>query len=189
MIVWTLGTQDASDDQRFVEEIYNKYKLLMFSTARKYVVNISDQEDIIQTALERLIKIISTSDSSKRCITVSYIVYTVRSVSIDFLRKQGRDKQHCVSIEDEQFAEITNAEGPVDDLILPTESADRLNAIWPRLPADDRILLEGKYIFDHTDEELAIVLNCKSSSIRMKLTRARRRALKLLSKKNGGDQV
>lgn len=38
-----------------------------------------------------------------------------------------------------------------------------------------------RYILDLTDRELANILKCKSSSIRMKLTRARRKAIKLLS--------
>lgn len=55
-----------------------------------------------------------------------------------------------------------------------------------QLSAEDRALLEGKYILGDSDEMLARTLHCKPSSIRMKLTRARRRALKLLEQE-GAD--
>ena len=53
---------------------------------------------------------------------------------------------------------------------------------------EDRLLLEGKYILGYTDAELADMLGCKKSSVRMKLTRARRRAFQLMTEEEG-DKV
>lgn len=183
LIIWTFGTFDTPDSQKFVEDVYNKYKLLMFSIARKYTSNASDQEDIVQTVLERLLKKGSTAGTSKCDISASYIICTVRSVSIDFLRKQGREAEHCVSIEDEHLAERLKTDETLDELLLDLEDAKILNDIWPQLLPAERLLLEGKYILGLTDQELAVILKCKSSSIRMKLTRARRRAAKLVSER------
>jgi len=59
--------------------------------------------------------------------------------------------------------------------------------MFDQLSAKDRLLLEGKYFFDYSDNTLAKLLSCKKSSIRMKLTRARRRIVKLIEKE--GDDV
>lgn len=48
--------------------------------------------------------------------------------------------------------------------------------------------MEGKYILGYTDAELADMLGCKKSSVRMKLTRARRRAFQLMTEEEG-DKV
>ena len=75
------------------------------------------------------------------------------------------------------------ADSPIEghtDLIGDQET---LKFLWPRLSEEDRILLEGKYVWGQSDKELAEILHCKPSSIRMKLTRARRRALNNLSEK------
>jgi RNA polymerase sigma-70 factor (ECF subfamily) len=182
---WMMGgTPKAPNNQRAIEEVYNKYKRLMFATARKYTEDIANQEDIVQTSLERLLKKFANIDPLKCCISAEYIVYTVRSVSIDFLRKQDREAGHCIYVEDEKLEEIAKTDGMLDDLRSISESAEILHTLWPRLPAEDRILLEGKYILGQTDKELASILKCESSSIRMKLTRARRRAMKLLSERN-----
>ena len=173
-------TEKAPDCFAVIEDIYSKYKKLMFATARKYTDNISDQEDIIQTVLEKLLKTAEGSDMSNRPISASYIVYTVRSVSIDLLRKQGRDGAFFLSMEDDQLAQAAGTEGTLDDLLLSIDRSQNILAVWSKVPLEDRILLEGKYIFGLNDQELALTLGCNPNTIRMKLTRARRRCAKVL---------
>ena len=180
MITWAFSGPDGPDNSNSVEELYLKYKRLMFATAGKYTENLADQEDIVQTALERLIKIFSVSGPQERCISAAYIVITVRSVSIELLRKRGLEAKHFVSMEGEQYEPAVGTVETMDELMILSENARQLWAIWPKLPDEDRILLKGKYILEYSDQELAAILKCNPNSIRMKLTRARRRALKLL---------
>lgn len=184
MLGWVFGTLEEPAYQPNSEEIYIKYKRLMYATASKFTHNKEDQKDIVQTAMERLIKILSVPNAKKRCVSGGYIVFTIRSVAIDFLRKQNRETERCISIEDDRLAEIAITDGSLDDLLLREDSKERLWSLWAKLSTEDRILLEGKHILDLTDEELAGILDCKTASIRMKLTRARRRAVKLLSERN-----
>lgn len=184
LLGWVFGIPEEPTYQPSIEEIYIKYKKLMYATASKFTQNTEDQKDIVQMTLERLIKIFSNPEAKKRCISAGYIVFTIRSVAIDFLRKQNREAKYCISMEDDQLAEIAAEAGSMDDLLLRSDSDKRLWNLWSKLPSQDRILLEGKYILDLADEELASILKCKTASIRMKLTRARRRAVKLLSERN-----
>ncbi len=184
MITWMAGVSDAPNGEDFVIQMYNQYKNLMFSTAQKYTANIADQEDIVQTSLERLIRIFSNMQPSKRCISATYVVYTVRSVSIDLLRKQGKDIEHCISLADNSLDEVESTSEPLDNFFALSEQAAQLKRVLSMLPAEERILLNGKYILNQTDKELAAILGCKPSSVRMKLTRARKRAMKLLQGKD-----
>ncbi len=184
MITWMAGVSDTPNGEDFVIQMYNRYKNLMFSTAQKYTANIADQEDIVQTSLERLIRIFSNMQPSKRCISATYVVYTVRSVSIDLLRKQGKDIEHCISLADNSLDEVESTSEPLDNFFALSEQAAQLKRVLSMLPAEERILLNGKYILNQTDKELAAILGCKPSSVRMKLTRARKRAMKLLQGKD-----
>lgn len=184
MLGWVFGTNEAPNNQPDIEEIFTKYQKLMYYTASKFTRNPEDQKDIVQTAMVRLIRILSTHVGGQRCISAGYIVFVIRSVSVDFLRRRGREAEHIISIEDSQLAKVESIDGSLEDLIMASDSAERLWSLWPQLPAEDRILLEGKYILGYSDEELATILDCKSGSIRMKLTRARRRAFQLLSERN-----
>ena len=82
-----------------------------------------------------------------------------------------------------QLAEIAKWDHTLDDLLLASEAAEQFWAVWLQLSSEDRLLLEGKYLLGQKDEALAAILKCKPSSIRMKRTRARRRAAKLLSER------
>ena len=180
LLAFMLSGLNDGDCKNTVEELYHKYKRLMFASANRYTDNPADQEDIVQTALERLIKLLSAPSQKSRCISAGYIVTIVRSVSIELLRKQGREAKHCVCLEPEQLEQIVETGEPMDRLVLLSEEAEQLWRVWPLLPGEDRFLLEGKYLLGYSDRQLAASLGCNPDSIRMKLTRARRRAMKLL---------
>ncbi len=184
MILWTAGAERPPEQESFIGELYQQYKRLMFSTAGKYTANPADREDIVQTALERLIRL----SSQPRQVSAGYIAFTVRSVAVDLLRRQGREAARCVSVEDIQLWEVAEPGNGPDATLALSEDAARLRRALAQLPEEDSLLLRGKYIFDQTDRELALLLGCKADSVRMKLTRARRRAMELL-RDEGGDEA
>ena len=53
-------------------------------------------------------------------------------------------------------------------------------ATWALVDADTRELLERKYWLDETDEQIASAMNISKDSVRMYLSRARRKALFIL---------
>lgn len=185
MIALICAAIEDPDDREFMTQFYLEYERLMYATARK---NLSDPEsvkDIVQESVLKLIHKVSFLRQQEECIRASYVVSTVRNTTISHLRKQGRTADRWDSLEDEQVV----MPGPtLDDHLLQTERLERLAEVWSLLPEDDQLLLEGKYILDQQDAELAELLGCKPSSIRMKLTRARRRALQLMNEE-AGDSV
>ena len=70
-------------------------------------------------------------------------------------------------------------------IILEKELQKDLLAVFQEMKEDEQQLLMGKYLMDLSDAELAQTLGCKASSVRMKLTRARRTFMKKLQ--DGGD--
>ena len=61
-----------------------------------------------------------------------------------------------------------------DKIVEKLDANKQLSLLWDKLPEEDQDLLYRKYIAEQTD------FHCKKESIRMKLTRARRKAMKLL---------
>lgn len=176
------------DNKDFVLRLYQEFKPLMFAIARKYISNPSDCEDVVQDSLVKLIKKVDTLRGKDRCILSSYIVFTIRNTAINHIKHQHVVDVHSSSL-DAQYSDVESSEPSLDELMALAERRAKLTGIWDQLREEDRTLLEGKYIFGNTDKELAAQLNCKPASIRMKLTRARRKALKLLIKNGGGDNL
>lgn len=110
----------------------------------------------------------------------TYIVLTVRNTAINYLRKRNRSSVWSDAYDD-LLAEEIQCQLSMDELLILAENRQKLVAAWDDVPESDRLLLEGKYFLELSDKELAQQVGCKPSSIRMKLTRARRNALKVIA--------
>jgi RNA polymerase sigma-70 factor (ECF subfamily) len=181
MMFFAAIENESFDDKEYMMYIYDKYVLLMFSTARKFVVEPTTVEDLVQDALVRLIPKVSTMRKLSCPTLTAYVVYTVRNTAINYLRHNSVKDRYIA--QEELGADSVNLrddELTPEKLLLLSERTKEFTYIWDRLPEDDRELLRGKYILGLNDKELAKLLGCKADSIRMKLTRARRRALQEL---------
>ena len=160
-----------------MEELYMKYRRLMYATALKLVSGRETAEDVVHDAVVKLIEKEETLRTLNRCALTSYVVYTVRNTAINHLRRQDTRSRHSVPAgalpEDFESA---------DELALLAERSERFAEIWGTLPDDTRTLLAGKYLLEKSDAELAETFGCSAASVRMKLTRARRRAMDALRK-------
>ncbi len=171
----------------FLELVYLQYKRLMFSIAGKYAASPDDQADIVGEALVRMIEQEERLRAVDARALTAYIAAVVRNTAINFLRHRGVIRQYeQVSWEQMQDTEPSPALS-TEETVLRAERRDWVRQVWQRLSPSDRLLLEGKYILELTDRELAATLGCGTASIRMKLTRARRRALKEISKEGDHD--
>lgn len=169
-------------EREFVADMYDKHKNLMYATARKYISDNPTIEDIVQDSLLRLMRKAGTLQKLDGCILAGYVVSTVRNTAINYTKKQSVIKKH---IEDCCEFDESGKILEMDALLIISEQSQALAEIWPLLPESDQIILEGKYLLGYTDRELAGMLRCKSESIRMKLTRARRKALKMIVEMKG----
>ena len=168
----------TDSDRTFIQGIYQEFCRLMFFTAQKYLSAPLQQEEVVQESLSKLIEKVDTLRTLQPAVLASYIVATVRNTAISLLRAQARQGQ-VVNLE--TLDEEPTSQESMDEALILQEELAPLRAI--------RLLLEGKYLLEYSSAELGERLGCQSASVRMKLTRARRRALKLMKKGgNGHDQ-
>ena len=181
MIAFICSVVDDPNDQEYMIWLYETYKRLMFFTAKKFVSDPEICQDIVQDGLLKLIKKIPVIREKNRYILSDYIATTIRNTAINYLKRGAVEKKYVTrKVEEMDELEDTRSEQPsMEDLILAQEKSAYILDVLHLLSDNERILLEGKYILEYTDEELAEQLHCKPSSIRMKLTRARRKAVSL----------
>lgn len=185
MIVFLTAIECSPSDKDFIIQLYHDYNPLMFSVAKRYLSDPGVCEDVIQESLEKLIKKIEVLRPMERCILASYVVSTVRNTAINYLKLEGRIQRHQSSLEERQDNECVSGQYSLDELFILKEQTSKLQAVWPLLSEEDRLLLEGKYILGYSAAELALQLGCKSDSVRMKMTRARRKAFNLMCEQEG----
>lgn len=172
-------------DKDFMSSLCQEYQRLMYHTALSYQADPARCEDIVQDCLERLTGKVSLLKRLSKPSLVNYIVVATKNTAINHLRREQREKELLVSLE--ELGEVAAADSrAMDKGLILEEALSRMRTIWPRLSQETRQILEEKYILGYTDREIADVLGCRPASVRMKLTRARRQALKLIGEEERG---
>lgn len=184
MINFILGTIEDESDKDYIIWLYNEFEKLMYSTAFKYTTVPHIAEDIVQDSVVNLIKKVDTIRTMKRQVLAAYITSTVRNTSINRLKEIEYEREHVLEDSDDKLESVPT-EVPLESLIQLSEDVKSLSLIWKKLSKEDQFLLEGKYILGYNNKELAQMCLCQPSSIRMKLTRARRNAFALLIEQEG----
>lgn len=178
MLFGIVGSSDSSD-LKYMENLYREYYQLMASAAGKYTESPQDREDAIQNAVMCLTQKTALLRKLDRPVLASYIYRTVIHTAIDLRR--GREKTAQWESPLEETEVLPEGElRPAEDAILSQDQLSALRRALARLTPEERLLIEGKYFLEYDDKTLARRLGCKPGSIRMMLTRARRRLLELL---------
>ena len=168
---------ENADDQTFICHLYEEYEQLMFWTAAKYLNNIEDRKDAVQDAIIALIRNLETIKRLKDSYLRTYIVYTVESRSINLVKRKNIELR---LFDDLDSVPVGTSVDMIEDSLLQMTMRHTISDIWTKLSTQDIILLESKYILGYNDNEIGEMLGCKASSVRMYLTRARRKAMELI---------
>jgi len=169
---------EEPEDRAFMLDLYQRFRRLMFSTAQKYGLENDFPEEVVQESLVKLIgKVDLLRELSPKALA-AYVIAVTRNTAVDCIR--SRKRRNAASLDDEAFFRLEAPLVPLDELMGDKERGRRLASALEKLTDADRVLLEGKYLLEYSDEVLAGQLGCQPGSIRAKLTRARRRAFKVL---------
>lgn len=164
----------------FMKDLYKKYSRLMYATALSMIPDCQDCEDIVQDAVESLCKKVHTLMGLPAPALSVYIVYTVKNRARNFKRHQTVKDKHVVAMANTSLEQIEAPDPLPETRMELEEQVDALYRVWPELPEQDRELLYRKYVLRQKNEELSGFLHCKPDSVRMRLTRAKRKAAALM---------
>lgn len=186
MLTFVLAQLHSDGDREFMVELYERYKYIMFATARKYESCPETVEDLVQDSLLRLIPRLSVVRGLAPNARMAYVVTTVRSTAIDHRRRVASKEKYIHSESEPREACGASSERCVEDAITAIERGEAVCRALERLNEREQTVLRGRYYLQYTDGELAELLGCKAGSVRAMLTRARRHVLELL-KEEGFD--
>ena len=189
MLIFATMINDV-DDRAFMQEVYQQNERLMYAIALKYASNTQDCEDIVHDTVERLckniIKIKGLSNSALR----AYVVYAVRNTAINFRKHQATINRHIQQLSDDDLSsEYDQPESIIERIEDLQEKRTSLTTVWMQLTDAEQELLYRKYVLEQTTEELAGIFQCSRDSIRMRLSRVRRKSLRLMKGDGTNDET
>ena len=181
MIPYCVMVIEDESDREFMSQLFIRYQRLMYHEAFKITHEKYAAEDAMQNALVRLIDkiaLLRTLDETK---LINYIITAMKNSAYNYMARDVKP--------DFSFDELRDVCDGVDERELIDERIDMyflmhtLASVWPQLDERSRYLLEGRYILEKSTDEMARDLSIKPESVRMALTRARRRARQLMNSK------
>ena len=189
MLIFTTMINDV-DDRAFMQEVYQQNERLMYAIALKYASNTQDCEDIVHDTVEKLCKNIAKIKELPNSALRAYVVYAVRNTAINFRKHQSTINRHIQQLSgDDSNSEYDQPESIIERIEDLQEKRTRLAKVWTQLTDAEQELLYRKYVLEQTTEELAGIFQCSRDSIRMRLSRARRKSLRLMKGEGTNDET
>ena len=179
----------SANDQAFMMTLYEKYNLLMYATAQRYTSEPHDCEDVLQDAVESLCGKISKLRDLPENALATYIVTTVKNTALNLQKHRGIVDRYVQPLEETDLRQIEASADSPERLLERKEHWETVLNAWRQLPEQEQELLYQKYILGKCNEELARWLNCGKDSVRMRLTRIRRKIIRLMEEADTSDKT
>lgn len=169
MVIYLQMIDDPRDRSKF-EQLYTKYKDLMYYTANRILRNEQDAEDAVHNAFLAIVGNVPKIPAVESPKTRAYVVTIVENKAIDLYRKKQRHPTEA----------LTEAEG----LSVEYDGDDELSRCMAKLPARYRQILLLRYDHDYTVKEVARMMDL-SLSAAYKLEQRAKRHLESLCREAG----
>lgn len=150
---------DTKEEKDKFEELYHRYKKIVYYIALEYMSQNSLADDATQETFLKLTKYIDKLEKIDSPQTLSFIGIVTRSVCIDILRSEKAYKKNTETFHNE----IMNNRDNIHILL------DKLKS----LPEIYRDALMLKYYFDMPNRQIADICNVSQETIRKRIQRAK----------------
>lgn len=178
MLPIIISSIENPQDRDLMSEFFTTHKDRMYAEAWKYMNHAEDVEDMVFEALARIIDKMDVFRDLQPKQRVVYAVTAVRNLCyIQLTRNSLHTMVSFDALEVERPLEDSESLESMTERKLFNE---QIRQVWRTLSAEERMLLEQKYILKWSDEELSKALNIQPQSVRMRLTRAKRSIIKQL---------
>ena len=186
MIPYYILAIEDETDRAYMTALFFQYQKLMYSTIQKVTNDHWLIDDIFQTSFEHLIGKIDLLKDLDRNRLVNYLIVTCRNTAYNMCRSYSA---HITEDLDEYATILPDETQPshLDDYLIQEDRLSSLKSIWPKLDTRSQNLLDAKYILGKLDSDIAKELDIKEASVRMALSRARKKAYELIKREVGID--
>ena len=169
-----LSLLDSEEEISKFELIYNTYKKQMYYTANNILKDSHLAEDAVHNAFLRIINNLEKIEDINSHKTKGLIVIIVKNVSIDIYRKNKKERDNTIFIDD-----LDDINGY--DEINKNDLGDLEIAI-SKLPENYKQVFLLKFSHELTDNEISEILDIKPDNVRKRISKGREKLKNILKK-------
>ena len=190
MLTIYLSMLDDPDDRRKFEELYKKYRQMMYYVAYRILKSVDDAEDAVHMAFMRVINHLDDIDENEEQKTKSYLAIVVQNLAYDMYRKKKRDWTLSCSYDAFELY-IQDPNGQDFEDIDDGSEGIRLAEAMKKLPAKYADVIRLTYMHGLHSEKVGEILGITSDTVRQRLVRGRKKLAELMKeaekKENKGN--
>lgn len=164
-----------------LEQLYTKYRYLMYHVAYGILHDHCLAEDAVQAAFLKLSKNnyqISEINCNK---TKIFMVIVIRSTALDLYNRKNKHKN--ISSLEEQIVEAADNNPTPLELIVSNDTIDTIKDTLQTMTSKYADVLSLRYFYDYTNKEIADLLLISEENVRVRLHRARKILVARLTKR------
>lgn len=171
----------TEEEQVFITELWAEYYPFMVQRAMGLSIAKEDACDIAAECFLSLIRHRETLMEMAPEGVRAYVAVAIRNRCINWYTVRQRRK--TLSLDTDTLPETALKDFDFENQVISRmDSQDQAALLARGLSQRDKMLLLSHYIEGQTDEEIAAQIQCSPNSVRALLSRAKKRAKKLLTK-------
>lgn len=169
----------ANNDKQLIADIYNEYYPLFHKKANVFVTDRYIAEDILQDSFVKVLRNTDKIAHLEKKEQVAYICQIIVNTGIDYIKNIGKNEVENYNSEEELpvCEEVTP-----EQVIIINEDKKLSRSCMNKLSVADRQLILMYFYEDMEITEISKILHIKEGATRTKISRAKKRLIKLVQK-------
>lgn len=163
----------SSRDQQYFHILYGRYSTKIYSRC----ISLLKDEGLAQDAMQEIFMklFLNLSKFGERAKFSTWVYSITYNYCIDVIRKKKKQK----AIFSDEMERVEDVAEEVPDYALLEMEVGRLKFVLSRIPVGDKAVLLMKYQDDMQIKDMALALDKTESAIKMKIKRAKEKAIKV----------
>lgn len=166
---WQLMQRVAASEEAAIDELYARFGVLVYQSARQVLGTRAETEDAVQEVFVRLWRTADRFDPH-RAKLVTWVMLITRRHLIDRLRRQSA-RPDRVALDEQRSEAAVGPEGEGQPSSELDEGRERLRRQLARLPELQRTVIERAYLQGFSLREIAEQLDAPLGTIKSALSR------------------
>jgi len=178
-----------TEEKTFVEQLFTKYKGLIYDIAYSVVNNHEDAEDVLDEVMISIIKNIERFHHAGRNDIERQLVIYSRNRAINFYnknkRKAKKESHYTYMNDDDEYEEIEfeDTGADVEEHIITREMVEIVHTYLMQLNAGQRDLVKLIYAYGYSNVEVARALGITPNAVGLRLFKIKKK----LKQMKGGE--
>lgn len=162
-----LALIEDSDKQLQFEKIYNRYEIMMYQRAYQKLNDVHLAEDMVNETMLKIAKNMQIIRVDNEKILTGFVMQMLENTTNDFMRKWKPGKVVPVW---EELSRVESTKNDVQRLV----DLDPLARAMVKLPDMYLQVIQLKYYYGYSNEDIARLLDCTRATIDKRLSRGRK---------------